>query len=316
MKKIVTLLMVSALALGMGSTIFAAKTRSLVQDKPFVQNELFEDSKNGNLSRIALNIYLDLGANIDDQDQDGYTALMWAARNEHLHPVKVLLDEGANTQLKNNEGLTALDLAKKSKNTEIIDALQKVESKKIAQIKLFKLSKSGILNPEFLKIELKAGADINKQDEDGYTPLMWAALKGHKISVMALLDAEANIQLKNNENLTALDLAKNTGIIDALQKAEAKRIAQIKLFKLSKSGILNPKFLQIELKAGADINKQDEDGYTPLMWAVRNGHINSVMALLNAKDAKADTLLKNKEGLTALDLALISRNKEIARLLF
>ena len=68
------------------------------------------------------------------------------------------------------------------------------------------------------------------------------------------------------------------------------------------------------LGAGADINKQDNDGETPLMLAAWNGKIEVVRELLK-RGAKKD--LKNKDGETAYDNAAYadSNTAEIRALL-
>ena len=67
------------------------------------------------------------------------------------------------------------------------------------------------------------------------------------------------------------------------------------------------------LGAGADINKQANDGRTPLMLAARQGRIEVVRELLK-RGAKKE--LKNSDGKTAYDLAACaSSNKEEIRAL-
>ena len=68
------------------------------------------------------------------------------------------------------------------------------------------------------------------------------------------------------------------------------------------------------LGAGADINKQDNNGWTPLMNAAINGRIEVVRELLK-RGAKED--LKAKDGKTAYDRAAyaFSNKKEIRALL-
>ena len=62
------------------------------------------------------------------------------------------------------------------------------------------------------------------------------------------------------------------------------------------------------LGAGADINKLNNNGWTPLMLAANNGYIEVVRELLK-RGAKKD--LKNKGGKTAYDYG----NEEIKALL-
>lgn len=65
------------------------------------------------------------------------------------------------------------------------------------------------------------------------------------------------------------------------------------------------------IEKGADINVFNEYGLNPLMCAVKNNHKNVVKILLgkNAKD------IKNKDGVSAMDLALKNGNEEIIAML-
>ena len=52
---------------------------------------------------------LEVGANIDQQDKNQWSPLMWAMTNRHKGIVKLLLDHGASPQIKNSSGRTAFD---------------------------------------------------------------------------------------------------------------------------------------------------------------------------------------------------------------
>ncbi|TKZ29069.1 ankyrin repeat domain-containing protein [Brachyspira catarrhinii] len=71
-----------------------------------------------------------LGPNIDYQDNDGLTALMWASANGYLEIVEYLIREkSANPNIKNNKGKTALDLAKENRHEEVAEFLRKAGAK-------------------------------------------------------------------------------------------------------------------------------------------------------------------------------------------
>ena len=55
-----------------------------------------------------MELLLDKGANIDDKDNNGSTALTKAAFQGHKEIVELLLDKGANINEKDNYGSTAL----------------------------------------------------------------------------------------------------------------------------------------------------------------------------------------------------------------
>jgi ankyrin repeat protein len=58
----------------------------------------------------VINLLLDRGAHIDDQDNRGRTALMIAAELGHEAAVDLLLSRGANKSLRDKQGKTAGDL--------------------------------------------------------------------------------------------------------------------------------------------------------------------------------------------------------------
>lgn len=62
---------------------------------------------------------LDSGADKDARDQDGRSALFWAARFGYTDIVKDLVAEGADTAAKDSDGNTALEVARKYKRQEV-----------------------------------------------------------------------------------------------------------------------------------------------------------------------------------------------------
>ena len=63
--------------------------------------------------------------NINWSDRDGYSPLMWAVFNEHVHTdmVKMLIDAGANLQHVAKDGTNALHWARKKGNTAVVQLL-------------------------------------------------------------------------------------------------------------------------------------------------------------------------------------------------
>ena len=67
-----------------------------------------------------------------------------------------------------------------------------------------------------------ARADMSIQDKDGETALMVAAGKGRIDAVKALIEAGADVNAKNSEGKTALDVAKSDEVKAILQQALGK----------------------------------------------------------------------------------------------
>jgi ankyrin repeat protein len=75
---------------------------------------------------------------------------------------------------------------------------------------------------------VKAGAEVDApQNSSGWTDLMGAAMNGKVDTVKALLDAEANVLIKDDFGKTALNHAEeedvNEEVITLLREAEARK---------------------------------------------------------------------------------------------
>jgi uncharacterized protein len=66
------------------------------------------------------------------------------------------------------------------------------------------------------------------------------------------------------------------------------------------------------IKTGADINQQDDQGWTPLNWAAGKGDASLVRSLL---DANADLFLVGRDQRTSYVIALAAGHAEVAKLL-
>src|SRR5215475_134513 len=93
---------------------------------------------------------------------------------------------------------------------------------------------------------IASGADVNKAQPDGSTPLHWAAYRVDRELVQTLLKKGAKADVVNRYGASPL--------------AEAARVADVDL-----AGML--------LEAGADANASNEDGQTALMLAGRTGNV-------------------------------------------
>ena len=136
--------------------------------------------------------------------------------------------------------------------------------------------KYGRENTEAVKQAIAEGADVNVKYEDlnGWAPLIFAALGGHREITELLIDSGAEVNAKSyNDGWAPLHGAAQNG---------HKEIAELLV------------------AVGADVNAMGRMG-TPLHYAAARGR-NKIVELLIAKGADVNIL--NDFGKTPLDIAL------------
>ena len=70
---------------------------------------------------------------------------------------------------------------------------------------------------------LEADAQIDAQNDSGYTPLMYASIWGKEAAVRELLKGNPNLDLKNKYGKTALDYAREKQSICLLYTSPSPR---------------------------------------------------------------------------------------------
>jgi ankyrin repeat protein len=149
---------------------------------------------------------------------------------------------------------------------------------------------------------LKNGANKEKRNDEGITPLMVAVILGNYDATRLLLNEEADINAKADDT-------GNTPLILAVQQEYSKKNS--KMMKLLLKPSSDPKCHNVA--TFADKEKMDNKGRTPLMIAVIWGNYNAVRLLLNEEadiNAKADDT-----GNTPLILAVKYLNSKMVKLL-
>lgn len=72
------------------------------------------------------------GANVNLQDRHGYTALHWAAYHDHPKIAGLLLMNGVDASIQDNNGETAQEIAKHCKMSRVLDAFRDPASANLA----------------------------------------------------------------------------------------------------------------------------------------------------------------------------------------
>jgi ankyrin repeat protein len=61
-----------------------------------------------------------------------------------------------------------------------------------------------------IKVLKELGTDVSAKDNDGGMPMHWAAISGHDGAIKALQELGADVSAKDNDGWTPLDVAKTS----------------------------------------------------------------------------------------------------------
>lgn len=152
--------------------------------------------------------------------------LLDAAKSGVLPKAQEAVTLGAGIEGKDKEGNTALSLAVTNGYRLIIDWLI---NEKGANVNTKNndgctplMYAASVGHIDILKFLIEKSADLELKNEDGFTALHWAAYVGNLDSVKTLVEKGANLRAKNSENKRPADLAETHEvkrfIKDAIEK--------------------------------------------------------------------------------------------------
>ena len=270
------------------------------------------------MARNALTVrsLLQKKADVNAPQVDGTTALHWAVRYDDLDTADLLIRSGARVSTANREGVTPLQLAAMNGSASMIDKLLKAGADANAALTpsgdtaLMMAARTG--TPEAITVLLEAGANVNaKESWGGTTALMWAASEQHAAAVKLLLDHGADVNARSNF-VAAANGRGFEGRTPAVPKAEQK----VEEFA---SGWLTPLMFaaregdlesaRLLVNAGANVNAIAGDGKDALGLAIFNGNYDFASFLI---DSKSDVNHADTQGFTPLFWAVDRRNMETA----
>lgn len=240
------------------------------------------------------------GVPVDSLDDDGNTALIIAAEGEP-GIVEELLERGAKIDSQNHNGVTALIAAVKYEDPSLVSILIAAgadltlrDRKGRAAADFAKQVDSAVLSEMLQLFNIK---DPNGSQKKGKNR--------RRRKSMVYVDAQTRELL---EAVTAGLLPKVTQLLYAGSMVDAQDDDGNTALIFAAEG--EPMILEHLLKSGADIDHQNRSGNTALCVAIRAEDPDCIRLLL---DASASTTIKNKEGLTPVDLAQKSGNEQVLR---
>lgn len=163
---------------------------------------------------------------------------------------------------------------------------------------------------------LSQGLDPDSADPQGNTVLMIASRLGHK-EVVQVLIGRAHVTRISAHGDTALNFAALGGhleIVKLLVENGAPVSMPTGWSPLHYAAFENrPEVIKYLITKGAKKDALAPNGYTALMLAARNGHVEAATALLYAD---ADLGIRGPKGETALSIAMVKiNNEEMVKLL-
>ena len=149
---------------------------------------------------------------INQQNNEGFTALLYACFNGHLDVIRYFVEEwSANDHLTNNTGLNPLHLAaQKNIVLTLLYFKDRIDLNSVDAHESTPLHWASYMNSEQVAAYLLSEprlSSLDARDSEGNTPLMMAVIYGNTRVVRRLLIAGADRSLANKEGKIPMDLA-------------------------------------------------------------------------------------------------------------
>ena len=224
------------------------------------------------------------------KEEDGYTAVLVAVELDSADVMKVLIDAGADIETKNNEGRSPLSVASAFGKLEVVKVLIRAGAKVCVPDNngdtCLALAAGGGHTETVRTLLCMPEVDVNHSCDRDYTALLCAVVKKHSVVVQVLIDAGADIEVK--------DIRRRSPLHTACEKGELTIVKML-------------------VEAGADVRVVDDKGNTCLIAAAAHGHTETVRYLVNLP--KVDVNHRNMSRLTALDRARQKQHAGVERVI-
>ena len=219
----------------------------------------------------AVRALLQAGADVNRPQGDGATALHWAVYRDDPETTRLLLAAGASVDAANDLGVTPLWLACNNGSAALVETLLDAEADPNAALPsgetpLMTAARTG--SADAVRLLLEHGADVDaKEGAHGQTALMWAAAQRHSAVVRVLLEHRADVHERSN---TYPQVVSSAGNADPRGVFEVLQGGYTPLLFAAREG--DTESVRLLLAAGADVNDAAASGTSALVVAAHSGH--------------------------------------------
>ena len=229
----------------------------------------------------AVRVLLREGADVNRTQGDGATALHWAVYRDDLETTRQLLAVGADVGIANDLGVTPLWLACNNGTAALVEALLDAGADPNAALPsgetpLMTAARTG--NADAVRLLLEHEADVDaKERAHGQTALMWAAAQGHPAVMRVLLELGGGV---HDRSSVYPQVVSSAGNADPRGVFEVMQGGYTPLLFAARQGDLES--ARLLLAAGADVNDAAASGTSALVVAAHSGHGALATLLLEA----------------------------------
>ncbi|XP_042437964.1 ankyrin-3-like isoform X1 [Zingiber officinale] len=257
------------------------------------------------------------GCDLNSRTGTGETALMLCARHQRDDCLRILLSAGADLGLRSFSDDSATSAAASSNwsigfRDVILGVIRTGAVLWSSNPAVFSSITFAAHHGDVASLEvLLRRPEINIDEQDGIadSPVMITVKEGHVEAFRRLVFAGADMNLRNKDGETAIDLLRskeNRELFEqallefTLERGETGHFHALHF--VARRGDMAAVRL-LTKRRGCDVNALDGEGYTPLMLAAREGHGGTCEALILAG---AECRLATRRGETALSLARLN----------
>nr|CAD1831830.1 unnamed protein product [Ananas comosus var. bracteatus] len=245
---------------GLGGGAGAAAAAAEVEEEA-LKNDVYTAAAYGDLEKLQRLVEAE-GCSVAEPDGLGYYALQWAALNNRTAAAQYIIEHGGDVNAADHTGQTALHWSAVRGHIQVAELLLK-EGARVDAADFYGYQTTHVAaqygQTAFLyHIVAKWNADPDVPDNDGRSPLHWAAYKGFADCIRLLLFLDAYRGRQDKEGCTPLHWAAIRGNLEACT-------------------------VLVQAGKKEDLMVQDNTGLTPAQLASEKNHRQVALFLGNAR---------------------------------